>query len=529
MLTSDPGALAASYDYLVVGGGTAGDVLAARLSEDTDARVLLLEAGGAHHGVGAIRDATRWTSLLRGEHDWGYDYEPSERVNGRVLGIPRGRVLGGSSSVNAMLWYRGNRRDYDLWGENGATGWDFDALLPYFRLSEDWEGGANAYRGAGGPMRVETSKRPHAVAAAMLEAAPSVGIPVIDDPNAEDNEGAALANMNGLTRPGLPMERWSTARGYLDPALARPNLAVLTDAEVRRVVWRGSRAVGVVFSSGGRDVAVAADRGVVLTAGAIGTPRILWHSGVGDPEELAAVGLPTRLALRGVGRNYMDHPLLQGLSFRFRGDMGPLTDNGGGTMMNWRSSVADGRPDLHAFVAQTGQATPAVRERFPLGDEPAFAVSPGLMSARSVGWMRLVSPDPAVAPLIQPNFLDHPDDMTALVEAIDVVFDLLDAPAYRAVSDGALTPDRRLDAKEREEYVRDSVETFFHSSGTAKMGVDEMAVVDPSLRVHGADALWVADASVIPTLPTANTQACVVAVAERAAELIDGRSRIGTA
>jgi len=528
---------APSYDYVIIGGGAAGCVLAARLSEDPGVSVLVLEAGPAHAGVAEILDASLWVSLLRGPYDWGYDYAPAPHVDGRVIAIPRGRVLGGSSSINAMMWYRGHPRDYDLWAESGATGWDYETLLPYFRLVEDWEGGASKERGAGGPMRVERSRNPHPLATAMLEAAGELGMPVLDDPNGPSNHGAGYANFNATTTPEGRMERWSAARGYLEPALARPNLTVATGAQVLRVVLEGSRAAAVAYAgtraagsgsgSASAESVVRAERGVVMAAGAIDTPRLLMFSGIGDPAELSAVGIGVAHALPGVGRNYQDHPLLQGMTFRAKEPLGPVRDNGGGSMVNWMSSHADGRPDLHAFVAQGPQANPGLQQLYPLGDGPLFAVSPGLMGTRSVGWLKLRSADPSVPAEVQPNFYAEPEDLDALADGVEAVLELLSTSAYRELSEGPVVPSARLiTARERRQFVRTATETFFHSCGTAKMGTDEEAVVGPDLAVHGLEGLWVADASVIPVIPSCNTLPVVLAVAERAAELIDGRSRL---
>jgi choline dehydrogenase len=347
---------------------------------------------------------------------------------------------------------------------------------------------------------------------------------VIDDPNGPDNNGATLSNFTATTGPDGGMRRWSAARGYLESVMHRPNLTVVTNATARRIRMDGLTATGVDVIVDSREVVVHAEVGVVLAAGAIGTPMMLWHSGIGDPEELGAVGLPAVHALRGVGRNYQDHPLLQGISFRARSSLGRLRDNGGGAMINWESSVADGAPDLHAFVAQGAQGTPAVRAEYDFDDGPAFAVSPGLMGSKSVGAMRLLSSDPDVAPEIQPNFFAEPADLDALVDGVDAVFDLVASDAFAGISAGPLAPDRRLDAAERRRFIRLSTDTFFHSSGTAAMGTGEHSVVSPELRVHGVERLWIADASVIPTLPTSNTLAPVLAIAERAADLIVGDS-----
>ncbi|RKR74949.1 GMC family oxidoreductase [Frondihabitans australicus] len=523
-----PAGLEASYDWIVVGAGAAGCVLANRLSADPAARVLLIEAGPSDTGVEAIRDAAQWVSLMRSEYDWGYDYEPTPEVLGRVIGIPRGKVLGGSSSINAMLWYRGHPDDYDAWEAAGATGWNWESMLPAFRASEDWERGATALRGAGGPMRIETSPDPHPIAEAMLDGAPEIGVPTIDDSNGESNVGAALANFTATTvrdpaTGSSRMERWSTVRGYLLPALARPNLTVITDSQALRLVLEGSRCVGVSHLVDGVPVETRATSGVVLTLGAIGTPQLLNLSGIGAASALAALGLPVLHDLPGVGENYQDHPLVSGMNVAAGVSLGPMRDNGGGSMMNWRSSAAGDGADLHAFVVQESRPAAALEQDLS-GD--VFAISPGLMRSSSVGHVRLRSASPFEAPVIQPNFLREKEDLDRLVEGVEGVLGLLGTSPFRAlgarplVSFGAGSSSRAA----IEDFVRRGVDTFFHSCGTARMGTDPLSVVSPSLDVHGVDGLWVADASVIPVIPTCNTQAPVIAIAERAAALIPGQA-----
>lgn len=512
-----PGAadLRPAYDYVVVGGGAGGCAVARRLAEDPAAQVLLIEAGPSDENVEAIHDAASWTTLLGGPYDWNHAYAPTRHVNGRTIPLPRGRVLGGSSSINAMLWYRGHPSDYDAWEAAGASGWGWDAVLPYFRRAEDWDGGATPHRGAGGPMRVERARDPHPIALAMLEAAAALGLPVIEDANGPSNEGATLADYT--MRGG---RRCSTAQAYLRPAASWPNLTVLTDSPALGLVFEGRRCTAVRHLVGGAPVETRADREVILALGSIATPRLLMLSGLGDPAELARLGIPVRAALPGIGRNLQDHPLLMGMNFRARAPLGPVRGQGGGSMMNWRSRPERASaPDLHAFVVQGRHAGPEVAASHDLSGD-VFAVSPGLMRSRSRGYLRLLDPDGQVE--IQPNFLAEPEDLDTLADAVELIQDLAETPAYRALIAAPATPARRLNRAERIAFVRESCTTFFHACGTCAMGAGEDAVVDPELRVRGVDGLRIADASVIPIIPSCNTLAPVVMIGERAADLIRG-------
>ncbi|HTV35023.1 MAG TPA: GMC family oxidoreductase N-terminal domain-containing protein [Xanthobacteraceae bacterium] len=514
--------LAAEYDYVVVGGGSGGAVVARRLAERSDASVLLIEAGPSDVGVSAIDDAANWTALLRGEYDWGYDYAPTPHVNGRTIGIPRGRVLGGSSSINAMIWYRGHPSDYDGWAAAGATGWNFSAVLPYFKRAEDWEGGANTWRGAGGPLRIERPRDPHPLARAMLDAAAALGLPLIDDMNGASNEGATRPNLNACN--GV---RWSVARGYLRPVVERANLTVLTESLAIKLGFDGGRCVSVTHLVAGAPRVTRAAREIILCAGAIDSPRLLMISGIGPAAELMRLGVPVVIDLPGVGQNLQDHPLLMGVNFAPRAPLAPARDNGGGAIVNWKSRPDLPGPDLHAFVVQGPHAGPQIMREYSLPRD-CFAISPGLMRSKSRGYMRLESAAPGGHIEIQPNFLCEPSDVQALAEGIEFCMELAAAPAFAGLLERPVAPDRRLSKREREAFVRQACDTFFHTCGTCAMGGDGDSVVDPSLRVRGVEALRIADASVIPVIPSCNTNAPVVMIAERAADFILGTVPVAT-
>ena len=509
-------ALLTAYDYIVVGGGSGGAVVARRLAERGDASVLLLEAGPSDIGIAAIEDAANWTALLSGPYDWGYRYAPQRELNGRSIAIPRGRVLGGSSSLNAMLWYRGHPSDYDAWEAAGATGWNFRSVLPYFKRAEDWEGGASDHRGGDGPLRIERPRDPHPIALAMLAGAAELGIPVIDDPNGATNEGASLANLN--VGGG---KRWNVARGYLRPVADRNNLTICTGALAIGLTFEGRRARAVRAIIDGAVVETRADSEIILALGAIDTPRLLLMSGIGPTAELARLGVSVIADLEGVGENLQDHPLLMGMNFRAKAPLGPARDNGGGSMMNWKSAAALAAPDLHAFVVQGRHANDEVATRYDLSGD-IFAMSPGLMRSASIGRMRLSSAEPGAAIDLQPNFLAEPVDLEALIAGVDTIMELSATKAFADLIARPAAPDRPLSRSEKIEFIRMSCSTFFHTCGTFAMGESERAVVDPQLRVRGVEGLRIADASVIPIIPSCNTHAPVVMIAERAADFITG-------
>lgn len=502
-----------SYDIIVVGSGSGGAAVTRRLV-DAGAEVLLIEAGPAGIGIAEIDDPSKWVPLGRSAYDWGYDYAPTHHVNGRSIGIPRGRVLGGSSAINAMMWYRGHPRDYDAWEEAGAKGWSFADCLPYFRRCEDWEGGDSEWRGAGGPLRVERPAELHPVAQALIDGAAELGIPVIDDPNGPDNQGAAPANFNIAAG-----RRWSAAEGYLWPILDHPGLTILTESLAVGLTVDKGRCTGVRHLVDGAEQLTGADECVVLALGAIDTPRLLMLAGIGDPAELARLGIPAVHALPGVGRNLQDHPLAQACVFRAKRPLGPVTGNGGGSMVNWASRPDLPQADLHAFPVQGNSAEPAIRARYDTSGD-VFSFGAGVMRSKSVGHMRLLEARPGGALEIQPNFLDEPDDLEAMVTAVETVIEIAAARANAHLFAGFAAPDRRLFGAETISFVRDACSTFFHTCGTCRMGEDEDAVVDSRLGVRGIERLWIADASVIPIIPSCNTHAPATMIGERAADFV---------
>jgi choline dehydrogenase len=533
-----------SYDYVVVGGGTAGCTLAARLSEDRTVTVCLIEAGGSGKSLyvdvpGAILMAQRSESL-----NWRFQSEPQPQLNGRRIGVPRGKGLGGSSLINGMVYFRGHPRDYDDWSKSGATGWSYREVLPYFCKSEHNEDFGNTiYHGSGGPVNVRSVRGPNPLNQSFIDALARLGYAARQDLNGEDSEGVSLRQLS--IRGGT---RETPARALLYPAMGRRNLTVLTDLRVTRVVLEGRRAVGVEAQANLRQRTlgqrtVRGRREVVLAAGSIQSPQLLLLSGIGDGEHLADVGVPLRHHLPGVGRNLhdhmaspvhmsMNHTASYGLSWRtiprnlrhlaqyalFRS--GPLSNNVFESAAFVKSLPGLDRPDLQ-LVLQTAKR-PKPSFPFPLGH--GFAISPVGLYPRSRGRLTLASADPLAAPRIDPNLLAYPADIQPLLRGIRLARQIFASAAfagYRAMEtepgETAQSDDALID------YIRAQAYTVHHPVSTCRMGNDPDAVVDPQLRVVGLEGLRVADASVFPSIIGGNTHAAVVMVAEKAADLILGR------
>jgi choline dehydrogenase len=517
-----PELLEKAYDVIIVGAGSGGCVVARRLIDKTDARVLLVEAGRADYNAAPLLDPTAWIPLAGGDYDWGHSYAPNPRLNNRRIPIPRGKVLGGSSAINAMMWYRGHPKDYDRWD---VRGWAWEDCLPAFKRCETWEDGASELRGSDGPLRINRPPDPHPVALALIEGMAELGYAELDDPNGPSNDGVGLANYN--IDAG---KRWSSATGYLKPVLSHPNLTIVTDTRASRVLIERDKAVAVELIIEDRPFLVEASSQIVLAAGAFETPRLLTLSGLADERSLRNLGINTQVHLPGVGQNLQDHPLLRAVNFRAKQPSGPTRDNGGGAIANVCSHAGRTQPDVHMLPIQQASGGPDLRQAYDTSGN-VFALAPGVMDTKSVGTVTVTGNSPDDPLIIDPNFFGHRDDWQAMRFGVRLARDVARTKALEHLYDGLAAPTSLDTDDDIDAFIRLACATFFHCCGTAKMGAasDPMTVVDPRLKVHGVDGLRVADASIMPIIPTCNTHAPVTMIGERAAEfLIDDLARHGS-
>jgi choline dehydrogenase len=518
------------YDFVIVGAGSAGCVLSARLSEDARVRVLLLEAGTASEPL-AARVPLAFSRLFRTRHDWAYQTEPEPALDGRQLYMPRGKMLGGSSAMNAMIYIRGNPEDYAGWVAQGARGWSHAEVLPFFVRSEDQARGASAAHGVGGPLRVEDQRSPSPLTTAFVEACVQRGIPLNPDFNAGAQDGAGQYQ---VTQKGG--RRWSCANAYLFPAMRRSNLTVRRGARVLGVRIEGDRAIGIDYIQGGRARLARARVEVVLSAGAIGTPQLLMLSGIGPAPELERLGISVACDSRGVGTNLQDHPIAgiglycsQPVSLRNATSLGSVCRYAFSHSGPLSSNVAE----AGAFVRSPGAPLPDIQYHFAPGlflehgrvrlREHGFNIGPTLVVPQSRGRLSLRSADALAPPLIFGNHLSEPADMAALRWGLTLAREVAAAPAFDAYRAGEFWPGPEVKSQaDLERHIRSTVELLYHPCGTCRMGQDELSVVDPELRVHGIRGLRVADASVMPIIPRGNTHAPTVMIGERLAAWLRG-------
>ncbi|MFC0544852.1 GMC family oxidoreductase [Kutzneria chonburiensis] len=505
-----------AYDYVVVGAGTAGSVLARRLVDGSDCRVLVLEAGGPDYADAVHRTDIGSMTSLWGNADvtWPHVTTPQPNLNGRTIPVPQGKVLGGGSSVNAMMHVRGNRLDFDHWNYLGNEGWSHRDVVPYFRSSEDFDGGASEYRGVGGPLRVISYPEPSEVSQAFVAAAEELGFGAAgqDYNGAWQDEGAFFYQSARYDRD----RRCSTADAYLRPVLANPNLTVLTGARACRVLIEGGRAFGVEYVRDGLLQRATVDGEVILACGAFASPQLLMLSGIGPVEHLRDNNIRAVVDLPGVGRNLQDH-LLFGVGYESRREQKfPQLLAEAGLFTHTRPRCEAASPDLQFFFGPIQYVDETYRI-----DGPAFTFAPILARPQSRGTVTLRSKDPADLVVVDPHYLECSADLDVLVDAISLARELVGAKAFAPFRGRELAPgDEVRDRAGLVRYVRESASTVWHPVGTCKMGKDREAVVDSALRVHGVAGLRVADASIMPTITSGNTNAATIMIAEKAADMI---------
>jgi len=530
-----------TVDYLIVGGGSAGCVLAARLSEDPQVQVALLEAGPPDTSVLIHCPAGLALLARNGQANWGFQTEPQPGLNGRRGYQPRGKVLGGSSSVNAMIYARGHHADYDGWAAEGNAGWGWDDVLPYFRKSEHNERGADAFHGADGPLNVMDLRSPNRFGPVFVAAARQAGYPENRDFNGPEQEGVGLyqvTHKNG--------ERFSAAKAYLAPHRDRPNLHVLTGAHATRVLLEGRRAVAVAYRQGGQESELRARREVLLSAGSLLSPQLLMLSGIGPAEHLQQHGIPVVQHLPGVGRNLHDHvDVVQVVDAPHLTELFGLSPRGIVNavrgIFEWRQhrtgALTTNFAEAGGFIRSTPEeALPDLQLHFVIGKlidhgrktvfGHGYSCHVCLLRPRSRGSLALHSADPLAAPRIDPNFLGDADDVRRLVRGFKAMRHILEQPALAGFRGRELeaSAGARDDAA-IEAFVRDHADTIYHPVGTCRMGNGPLDVVDAQLRVRGIEGLRVVDASIMPSIVGGNTNAPVIMIGEKAADLVRQAAR----
>ncbi|MFG1421016.1 GMC family oxidoreductase [Roseixanthobacter liquoris] len=519
-----PGNDERGFDVIVCGGGTSGCAVAGRLAADPDLRVLLLEAGGedTHPDV---RDPKVWMRNIGSERDWSFRSEPCAGLNGRRAPLPMGRVLGGGGSINGLVWARGHKSAFDLWeAESGDAGWGYAAAVEIYKRIEDWDGPASPLRGTGGPLRITLPQDPIPVTEGLLEAASAHGIPRVEDHNAEAMAGegcCAITNVN-IARDGT---RMSTATAYVAPRRAQANFTVLTGTKVRRLLIENARAVGVEYERDGAVHVARARHEVVLSLGAINTPKVLMLSGIGDAAALARLSIPLVQHLPGVGRNFQDHILVAGCVFEYKTPERPRNNSAEFTFF-CKSDPSLAAPDLQPMLEECafGSEITGPAFRLPVDPSLAFTLAPGLIRPQSRGHLELTGAGPDDPVKVHANFLGEPADVTALLRAIEICRELGHSEALRPFVKRELMPGP-LAGEEMVQFLRNAAGTYFHETCTAKMGRDALSVVDGSLKVYGVAGLRVADGSIMPAVAGGNTMAPCVLIGVRAADLIAGDLR----
>ena len=500
-----------NYDYIVIGAGSAGCVVANRLTEDSKTTVLLLEAGNPDTKP-EIQIPAECLKLLGSEVDWEYFSEPEAYLNNRKIYCPRGKVLGGSSAINFMLYIRGNPHDYDHWQELGNPGWSYQDVLPYFKKSENQQRGASEYHGVKGELSVTDLMDTAVMSQRFVETAVVMGYGYNPDFNGSQQEGAGFYQFT--IKDG---KRHSAAAAFLLPILQRPNLTTTTGALVTRLLFEDTCTVGVEYLHEGTLHQVSVNQEVILSAGAFDSPKLLMLSGIGDAARLQALGIPVVADLPGVGQNLQDHVLVP-ITYQTTEAVHPASSSGigeAGLFLHSEHNL-DVAPDLQCFAGPILWAPPGSNR-----SGPGFFGVASLTHAQNIGSVSLRSSDPKDTPMIRLNYLQSETDVQTLVAGLKLLRQIFETSAFDEFQGEELAPGSDMQSDEAlSAYIRDACDTMYHPVGTCKMGTDSMAVVDPELRVHGVEGLRVVDASIMPTLTTGNTNAPTIAIAEKAADLI---------
>lgn len=535
------------FDYVIVGGGSAGSTLAARLSEESSVSVCLIEAGGKGDSI-LVRAPAAVVAMLPGRpkiNNWAFETVPQPGLNGRKGYQPRGKGLGGSSAINAMLYVRGHAKDYDEWADLGCDGWNWEAVLPYFKRAENNERGGDNAHGGSGPLQVSNQKSPRPITRAFIEAGQALQIREVADFNAGDNEGIGEYQVTQFHAKDKNGERCSAAAAYLHPVMDRPNLTVLTKAQASRVLFEGKRATGVAYRQGGQDKQVTARREVLLCGGAFNSPQLLQLSGVGRAEDIEPHGIKLVHELPGVGQNLQDHlDFTLAYKSRDRDNFG-ISLPGSVSLLKhintWRKSgqgmIATPFAEGAAFLKTDSQLERAdIQLHFVISivDDHARKLHMGhgfschvcVLRPKSRGSVGLSSADPMAPPRIDPQFLSDPSDLEVLIKGARKTRQLMQTAPLAGYIDKELFIKDEPDDAALEQHIRARADTIYHPVGTCKMGQDDMAVVDPELKVRGLAGLRVVDASVMPRLVGGNTNAPTIMIAEKAADMIRGHAAL---